>query len=66
MGTLGENSSSNTTNSFNNINLCSCTGKRKFDMVNGSNSGDYGFISLGQFIDKGINNGLKLGSVDLH
>ena len=66
---LSEDATNNSTHNFGNISLFSCPDECKFDMVSGSNSGDYGFIplqQLGRFIDKGINNGLTMGYVDLH
>ena len=49
--------------------LCQCTGVCYFEKVNGSSSGDYGFVPLqpsGKIIDKGSNLGLNMGYVDLH
>lgn len=64
LGFLGENSVNNTTNYLVISKSCLFTCKYKYDMVNGLSSGDYGFIplqprALGQFINKGINTGLK-------
>ena len=49
--------------------LCQCTGVCNFEKVNGSSSGDYGFLPLqplGKIIEKGSNLGLNMGYVDLH
>ena len=49
--------------------LCQCIGVDNFEKVNGSSSGDFGFIPLqplGKIIDKGCNLGLNIGYVVLH
>ena len=48
---------------------CSCRGYCKYNSINGTNFGDYGFIPLqplGIITEKGINTGLKMGFVNLH
>ena len=54
---------------FEKSNKCSCRGYCKYNSINGTNFGDYGFIPLqplGIITEKGINTGLKMGFVDLH
>ena len=51
------------------LDQCKCIGQCKFDNVNGSNPGDYGFIPLqplGRIKQKGTSLGLKMGYVGLH
>ena len=54
---------------FEKSNKCTCMRYCKYNSINGTNFGDYGFIPLqplGILTKKGINTGLKMGYVDLH
>ena len=67
--TLDSNKGKVITDTLSRHKLCQCIGVCNFEKVNGSSSGDYGFVplqTLGKIIDKGANLGLNMGYVDLH